>query len=204
MFISVKNISNQFHPIYEHIEKAVETTQQKITNQTHKIHAFVLNTQHSINQTCHHATRCVSQKCQHTIAKVEGFICQNKETILFIGLSATTAYLHPFLFFPTAIIATAVRIEVARNLKKFFDDNWKDEKNPYKNPQYVRYKDCISTLDTVIGAIAAIDSIALATIYSTNFWAISILPILGGIAVGNAVAKFGMNKSGLLAPTINS
>ena len=150
----------------------------------------------AVSPHVYNAIDLTQQACIATINKIEAFLFEHRETLLFTGCCLTTAYLAPHLFFPAAIAAIIVRVELARNLRNAAEYYLKDERNPYKlNPQY---NACISAVDLTLGVIAAVDSVAIGTILMCNFWTISFMPILGGVAAGSCLAKMGMNATHFL------
>lgn len=135
------------------------------------------------------------QKCIEIAIKVKDFLWRHKKTILFVGLSVLTAAFAPEIFFPVAIATIIVRVVATYALKHLADYYMKDERNPYKikplfGPDYV------SPLDITLGVIAALDAVALGTIFTTSAKFVPlhiILPIAGGIVAGNFIAKVGMD-----------
>jgi hypothetical protein len=191
----VGSIQSQFYNAYDWAEEIGVTVQQQVSNQFQRTKVCVIN----FGQECQNTAIQVSRACVDTANKIEGFLYHHKETLFFIGCSLTTAYFAPHLFFPTVILSVVARIEIARNLKKVADYYLKDEHNPYRvNP---KYDTCVNTVDVTLGTIAALDAVALGTIFMTNFWTVYLIPVLGGIVAGNCSAKFAMNVTNLLAPS---
>lgn len=182
------------------IERLLYKMQQGMYRLIRSIQSDGAQVYHAVGQRCHNTAKHVASKCRETIDKIEWFLYQNKETIFLTSCSLATAYFCPYLFFPAAIVGTFVRIEVAYNLKNAADYFLKAEHNPYRlHPQYDK---CVNSLEMAIGTVAAIDAIALGTLFVTNCWSVYLVPpILGGLAAGSAVAKMGMNFSHFLAPT---
>jgi hypothetical protein len=177
---------------YNWAEEVGTTVQQQVSNTVQQTKICVINFGHD----CQNTANQISQACLDTVNKIEGFLYYHKETIFFIGCSLTTAYFAPHLFFPTVIVSVIARIELARNLKKVADYYLKDERNPYKlNP---KYDICVNTVDVTLGTIAALDAVALGTIFMTNFWTVYLIPVLGGVVAGNCAAKLAMNMTNLL------
>lgn len=129
-----------------------------------------------------------------SVEKTKIFVLKHKEDIFFIGCCAATAYFSPALFFPVAIATIILRVELSRHLKGAAEEYLKDDHNPYKvNPQYGPHY--VSNLDITLGAIAAIDAVALGTIFIAGSWTVALIPALGGIAAGSVAAKFGMDAA---------
>lgn len=190
----IGSIQNQFCDIYDWAGEIGTSVQQQVSSQVQRSKACVIN----FGQSCHDTATRINRACIATANKIGAFLYYHKETIFFIGCSLTTAYFTPHLFFPIAILSVVARIEVARNLKNVADYYLKDERNPYKlNP---KYDICVNSVDITLGTIAALDALALGTIFMTNFWTISLIPALGGVVAGNCVAKFAMNITNLLDP----
>lgn len=188
----VGNIQNQFYNAYDWAEEVGVVVHHQISNKAQQTKVCIINFQEGCKDKANSAT----QACLNTINKIEEFLYHHKETIFFIGCSLTTAYFAPHLFFPTVILSVVVRIELARNLKKVADHYLKDERNPYKLSP--KYDTCVNTIDVSLGTIAALDAVALGTIFMTNFWTVYLIPILGGVVAGNCAAKFAMNVTNFL------
>lgn len=142
----------------------------------------------SITNGISRGTEAVSAGCKSASDKTYNFVLNNYQTIFFATSSCATAYFAPHLFLPGAIAAVIVRLEV-RNL---IDTYIKDEHNPYIGdskfgPNYVR------TTEFVLALASAVDAVALATVFYTHSWTISLMPILGGAVAGNVAAKIGMD-----------
>lgn len=153
---------------------------------------------HNIGRGCHEALGYVGTKCMRTIDKTELFLYENRGTLFFIGCSAVTAIYSPLLFFPAAIAGAGIRFEGARKLKELADKYLNKELNPYQ--LHSRYDKCVTSLAIAAASVAAFDALALGTFYSTSYMAIAFLPVLGGLAAGDAVAKWAMNYTGFLDP----
>lgn len=181
MAITKANISDQIHQASLWANGLKNDVQQSASQKVHAAQTYIVTTSLSIRQTC-----------VDTAQKTKQFIYDHKEEIFFTGCSAVTAFFAPHLFFPAAVITIIIRVELNWHLKKLAKEYLKDDHNPYLlnalyGPRYV------STLDLSMGTIAAIDSLALGTIYIAGSWSIALLPALGGIAAGSAAAKLGMD-----------
>jgi hypothetical protein len=198
----IGNIQDQFFLAYEGITEVGATVQQQVTYQLHEGKEAVAHTYRSFVQGCQDEINEVTFICQVTANKVEGFLFRNKETLFFIGCCAVTAHFSPHLFFTAAIVTVILRVEFTRNLKKLADYYLQDERNPYVIQPY--YNKCVNALDMTLASVAAVDAVALGTIYLTNSWLVFLLPALGGIAAGNCLAKWGMNVSDFLVPASGS
>ncbi|MBA2367616.1 MAG: hypothetical protein H0V82_01155 [Candidatus Protochlamydia sp.] len=123
-----------------------------------------------------------------TAKKICNFLYDYSFTFAVAGASCATLYFAPELFIAGFIVSFIARVE----FKNLVDKYIKDEFNPYADnaefgPQY------LSTTDAVVSTAAALDAIVLGTIYCTPYVAISLLPILGGVVAGNAMAKIAMD-----------
>ena len=141
-----------------------------------------------VTDTCN----SVINQCNATANKTKDFILRNKHNIFFIACTATTAFFAPGLFIPTFVATLIIRVEVSRQLKNLADYYMKENLNPYKQtpnygPEYA------NSLALTMGTIATMDAIALGTIFTTSSVTIALLPVLGGIAAGNAAAKCAMD-----------
>lgn len=175
------------------VEDVGVTMQKRIVHQTENARIIAIG----FGNSCQQAANQTQQACLDTIGKIEEFLFQNKDRIFFVGCSLTTAYLVPQLFFPTMIGTIIIRVEISRNLKIAADHYLKDEFNPYKkNPNF---ETCLTTTDMTMGTIAAVDSIVMGILILPSTLTVSLIPVLGGIAAGNCVAKLGMNATHLLA-----
>lgn len=127
-----------------------------------------------------------------TADKTEDFILRNKHNIFFVVCSLTTAFFAPELFIPSFVATLLLRVGISCQLKSLADYYIKDEHNPYKqSPNYgPEYN---NSFTVTMAVISAIDALALGTIYTTTIPTVALLPIMGGIAAGNAAAKFGMD-----------
>ena len=134
----------------------------------------------------------ISQTVRSTAEKVTNFLYAHKEEIFFGVCTAASIYFAPQLFFPAAIITIILRVEIKHFLKSYANEYLKDEKNPYQLHPYYGPK-YVSSLNLSMGTIAAIDAIAIGTVFTAGSWSIAALPILGGIAAGSVIAKIGMD-----------
>lgn len=131
-----------------------------------------------------------------TVDKAEQFLYRNKDTIFYVGCSATTAYFSPYLFAASAAATAIGRIELTRKLRNFSDEYLRDDKNPYK--QNSRYSSYMTPLEITMGAAAAANAIALSALVITNPCSTLVMPMIGGAAVGSGIAKAGMNLTSFL------
>lgn len=93
-----------------------------------------------------------------------------------------------------AIATIILRVELSRHLKKLANEYLKNDHNPYLlNPKHG--PTYVTSLDLTLGAIAALDAIALGTIFVAGSWSVALIPVLGGIAAGSVAAKWGMDKA---------
>jgi len=187
------DIINPFQGVYAYdwADEVGVTIQNRVVGHFRRTQNSMTEAYHAVSQSCQHMTDRVGQ----TINNVEEFVFRNKMTLFFIGCAVATAYFSPLLFFPAVIITVIVRVEISRHLQKAADYYLKDERNPYKvNPQYEK---CVNTLELTFGIIAAVDAIALGTLFVAGFWPVALIPILGGIAAGSSATKFGKNIAAL-------
>lgn len=147
---------------------------------TNKIHQAFKITGNAVSDACHKTT--------HAVAK---FVYENRHEIMYTGFSLTTAYLAPQLFFPTLIVTVILRIEINRYLKEFCSKNLKEDKNWMNGPQ----RPIMTSLDLSFAAIAAIDALALSSVFISTSIVVNALPILGGIAAGSSFAKMVMRRA---------
>jgi hypothetical protein len=137
-------------------------------------------------------SQSIVQGSKRTIDKTIDFVDRNQTNIFFVGCCCVTAYFAPSLFFPVLVATIIVKVELSRHLKHYAKEYLKDDHNPYLlNP--LRGPNYITTLDVTMGAIAAVDALALGTIFLANSWAVTLLPVLGGLAAGSCLAKLGMD-----------
>lgn len=171
------SIQNQFNAAYDWVEGTGVAVKQEVSNKVQRAKISVMN---------------AGQACVDTADKVKAFLYENREAIFFTGCSLTTAYFAPHLFFPSFIITIAARIEFSRTVKEYM------ERNGYKliNPKFESY---FNTVDVALGTLAALDAVALGTIFLTNSWTVYLIPAMGGVLAGNTVAKYVMNYTNLLA-----
>lgn len=181
---------------YKWTEEKSVSVRTTVSRKIQATRASVIDTYQSIGLNCRKAAEQAKLKYRETADKVAQFIYLNKGALFLAACSLTTAYFSPIRFFPSLLIGAVVRLEISHNLKKAADYYLKDERNPYKLSS--KYENCVSRLDVAMGTIAAIDAIALATLFVTNSWTIALLPALGGLAAGSALAKWGMNLSNFL------
>ena len=196
---SRQGVSRRLQQVQQRVTDAYQSCRQSVNRQVERVQQFTTATCRSIEESAQQVGRQINSKCQEITERVSNVFEQNKRNFFFIACSITTAYLAPQFFFPAAVVTVIARIELAHFLKKaaqnYFD--LKDDNKPYKSN---RYEECVNSLDFTLGTIAAIDSLALGTFYLTGYWSVALLPILGGIAAGNAMAKWGMNSFNFFAP----
>ena len=157
--------------------------------------------QHEVSDKLHSAQTYVSTKADalkvgviDTAAKTKAFVIANKATIFFVGCSAITAVFFPEMFFAAAIVTIIVRVELNWLFKKLAAEYLKDDHNPYLlNPYYG--PDYVTPLTVTMATVAAVDSLALGTIFVAGSMTVALLPVLGGIAVGSVVAKLGIDMA---------
>ncbi len=91
------------------------------------------------------------------------------------------------------LVATIIlRVELTFYLKKLANEYLKPEKNMYLlNPRFG--PNYVSTLDVTMAAIAAVDAIALGTIFVAGSWTVTLIPALAGITAGSCAARLGMD-----------
>ncbi len=175
------DISGNMRLQFQHLSHRIEETAQSVSNQVAHTGDYLV---YSIDSIC--------QKCTAVTEKTSKFVIQNKQTIFFIGCCAITAYTSPFLFFPSLVITGILRLELERHLKKFMNEKWKDEHNPYKiKPQYG--PSYINSFELALATIGTVDAIALATLFVAGSWTVALLPALCGVAAGSCLAKKGMD-----------
>ncbi|KIC71684.1 hypothetical protein DB44_DE00100 [Candidatus Protochlamydia amoebophila] len=133
-------------------------------------------------------TNIITSSLSNTLKKIELFIRNNLHNILFLSASCATAYFSPSLFIMGAVLAIVLRFEV----RYLFNEYIKEEHNPYLDgikfgPNYV------NNTSLLIATVAAIDSIALGTFFTTNYIGVSLFPFAGGLAAGNILAQRGID-----------
>lgn len=175
------NLQNQFQEAYYKIEEAGRSFQQSASDQLQQAQEYVAQSSQSF-----------CQSCETTKEKTIEFVQRNQKTIFFIGASCVTAYLAPHLFFTAAIATIILRVEFDRRLREYMDTNFKAERNlynlnPFYGPSYV------SSVDLTMATIAALDAIALGTIFIAGSWTVALIPVLGGLAAGDCLAKRGID-----------
>lgn len=181
---------NSIGIIQYQFDLACDAVKESCVSAGQKVSKDVTDSCHSISTGCQNAVDSVKLKCRATAGKVSETL-HNKQIMFFVTCCTSAAYFTPHLFLPTVIITVITRMELTSYLKKTAEFYMKDDRNPYKiNP---RYENCISALDFTLGTIAGLNGLALATFYITNSWAVYFLPVLGGVAAGSAIAKWGMN-----------
>lgn len=169
------------HPAYKKIDKVCNDKKKQFSLSIKETHA-------SINQS-YEAARST---CNKTIDKIVLFLEVNKEKILFGICCLTTAFFDPNLFIPAAIATILCRVELNVLLRKLAS-KLKDEHNPYLlypyfGPHYV------GKGELALGVIAAVNAVAINSVYSANSWAMTkMIPILGGAAAGSCLAKIGLD-----------
>lgn len=146
-------------------------TYKKVTD---NIHAGVQKVGTAISETTH-----------KTSAAVGKFVYENSNTLLYTGFTVTTAALAPQFFFPAAIVTTILRIEITRFLKEMCEEYFKPEKNPMKGEA----RPIVSNVNLALASVAALDTVALTTLFTSTSIVINLLPALGGVAAGNSFAK---------------
>ena len=150
--------------------------------------SFTQNIQGHIVHTYHLVYNNAGQRCVDTANKIKDFVQRHQGEILFIGCCAITAYFAPHLFFPALIVTVIIRVELKQLAKQYL----RDEQNPYeRNPRFGPHY--VSVLDLTLGVIAAADAFALGTIFIAGSWTVALIPVLGGVAAGNCLAKMGMD-----------
>ena len=186
---ALDNFHNKFQEFYSCCEQATSAVKKEAEA---KIHSAKNYMDQKYQATC--------QNIQISANKTKDFIYNNRETLFFIACATVTAVMAPHLFIPFTIATIVVRIELAKYLKNLANEYLKDDHNPYMlDPLYG--PNYISTLDLTLVAIAAIDSIALGTIFLTSSLTIALLPAVGGIVVGSCIAKYSMDSFQSLSST---
>ena len=183
MGIALGNLQDQFQQAYQWAGGKAGVIRNEISAELGKAKQAVI-----------HGTQVVQLKLLEAANKTQEFVLRHKETIFFFGCACVTAYFAPQLFFPVLVATIIIRVELTYYLKKLANEYLKPEKNmyiqtPFFGPNY------ISTLDVTMAAIAAVDAIALGTIFVANSWTVAIIPALGGLAAGSCVAKWGMDMA---------
>jgi ElaB/YqjD/DUF883 family membrane-anchored ribosome-binding protein len=181
MVYLLDTLQNQLQQAYHLAGEVGASVNQRMTNGIHTAKVYIAQT-----------NQAVKQGCKKTIEKTIDFVTRNQTNIFFVGCCCATAYFAPHLFFPVLIATIIVKVELSRHLKHYAKEYLKDDHNPYLlNP--LRGPNYITTLDVTMGAIAAVDAIALGTVFLANSWAVSLIPALGGLAAGSCIAKWGMD-----------
>lgn len=179
----ITSLGNQYYHIIDSMEGAKRLLYQRVNEQVAQANDFAIASHVMIQQ-----------RCVETSLRVKQFASTHAKTIVFIGFSATTAYFAPQIFFPTVVATIILKIQLAHYLEELANENLKVDKNPYLlHPQYG--PEYVSSFDMTMGGIAAVDSFAIATIYFPSTWTVAALPILGGLATGNCLAKYAMDTA---------
>lgn len=175
------------------IPRGINNGLKSISNGVHSGRTYVSNGIHrgykSVTDGIHdgfqRAGNAASSACHKTSDAVAKFVYENSHALLYTGFCLTTAYLAPQLFFPTMIVTIILRIEVTRFLKELAEEYFKPEKNPMNGPP----RPIITHVNLAMSTIAMLDSVALATFFTSSSIVINLLPMLGGVAAGNSFAK---------------
>lgn len=144
-------------------------------------------------------TQMKMYKLAHAITN---WISENQCNLFFVACSMASIYFSPTLTLSAAFLTLVARVEITKVVKSIANDYLKSEKNPYRtHPKF----DTISQIDLGIGGLSGLTALGLSTIFSTNYLAVTLLPLLGGAALGNSMAKMIMNwVDGTPVPTLNS
>ncbi len=187
----LSSLISTFHQTYDRAGDIRTTLHHKMTRQVQRTQDSIEHAYQVTSQNCQQAGHYVSQKYHETADKASTFVYNNKDKIFFAGCCIATAYFAPELFLGSAVITLILRVEISHYLKKLADDYLKDEVNPYKS--HPRYDNYMSSIDLMMGGIAAVDAIALGTLFVAGSWTVAVLPALGGVAAGNCAAKWAMD-----------
>jgi hypothetical protein len=144
----------------------------------------------SVHANCVYMGNKASEAVRQTTDKVADFFYKQSGTLLYIGCTVATATFSPQLFIPTVIASLIVRIEATRYMRDMAKEYLKPEKNFMETGAA---RPTITTLDMAMATIAAVDAVALGTIFYSHSITINLLPALGGIAAGSSFAKAVMN-----------
>jgi hypothetical protein len=198
-----QEVSNNIKKTHDYVTHARASIYSGVSNNVQKAHHYIIVTRNSIYSGVSSKVKkihddvinkcdTIYKSCKATAEKIEAFIIRNRANIFFIACGIATAYFAPHLFFPIAIATIIVRVEFDRRAKNWTNENMKTEKDPYKkNPTYGPHY--VNSIDLTLAAIAAIDAIALGTLFVAGSWTVALLPLLGGIAAGSCAAKLGMD-----------
>lgn len=127
---------------------------------------------------------------QRAQEKVSNFVMNNSNTLIFVGCSALTAYFSPGLFFAGIAISVIARVALGPYLKTMSEkiddkvDVIDQEKSLFKKP---------NSIETGIQVLAAVDAVALGTLYHSASFFVNAFPIVGGMVVGNELGRVAYN-----------
>lgn len=124
--------------------------------------------------------------CRYTADKVQDFVRTNKKEILFGGCTAVTAFFSPQVFVPVMIATILVRTVATEFMKDQVKESSCLKPSIYYGPNYV------SRIWLTLATIAAVDAIALGTLFYTHTLWVSAFPVaLGAVAAGEMAYRFG-------------
>ncbi len=192
----IRSMHNQVSLVNQCVGEIGTTLQDGVSKKIQKSKTSMSHSFHSVSQGCQETARYAGRQFINTIDKIESILYQHKKTLLFIGCCTITASTAPLLFFPVVLASAALRIEATRKLNETADNYLKDEHNPYKYDSQFK---CIKSLGLAISTVAALDSLAMGTLFLTIPLATVLLPVAAGMAAGNALATWGMNRANYLA-----
>ncbi|MBA3722159.1 MAG: hypothetical protein H0W88_07150 [Parachlamydiaceae bacterium] len=142
-------------------------------------------TTESIHSTCVNGVKKLSEAARSATDKTAQFFARNSDKMLYGICCATNLYFAPALFITGAVLSCVIRIEVNRYLRDLAKEYLKPEKNfMEKNATPI-----LTTADSAMATIGAVDAIALGTIFSSSSILINMLPFFGGVAAGSSIAK---------------
>lgn len=135
---------------------------------------------------------CLKNEASKTSHAIENFVKKYQRELFYGACLVTTAYFAPNLFFISLIATAIIRYQLTETLRAAAQNYLKAEKNPFIHGSSPMK---ISRLDVTLAAIAAIDALALGTLFYSNSTTVNLIPVLGGIAAGSTMAKTALESA---------
>lgn len=185
---SVNDAVNGVHNVIDGVNTRVTSVYQDTMNAANNAYESTVN---GITSTCSNVKASVISAFNQTTKATIDFLNNNSREILFLGLTATTIAYSPILSALTIGTAVVLRIEIPRMIKEIAMKTFNLIPNP---EQSLANRRVVTSFDLGLAAVAAADALILSSFFISTFAIINFLPIIGGVAAGNAIAKWVLNE----------
>lgn len=187
-------LSNAYNDAYNCVADQASYVSDTISTKVNSVYKATMDAMQlacdTVTSSVTYAKDSTLKALNDTKKAIEDFINENSQELLFVGATLVTLGLSSSVAVPVFFVSIFVRLEIDRRLKELADKYLKNENNPYQSTD--KYK-VVSDFDFSIGVIAAIDSVALSTLFSSSLVLVNLFPLFGAIVAGSCAAKLIMN-----------